>query len=268
MSVLFRLLSCQHIQNDLYVHYYFGVEQCFSQTWILSLLSLIIILIPFLILFLYLKYKMNENERQNKKYVLSSICKYYRPEYYYWNFVILIRRIIISLLTATFYGIYSKMCLMFILFIFLFIQHKLQPFIVNQGNELELILLMLLIFAVFVEAVCAENYRFYDLAIILLSLLILMPFIMLMFYTYILCKRFHTKDKQKNSTNFIVEFLSFSNLLNANNSTYNIEVGDYRPPVYQDMTNNMNQLRKVNNETSNGSYRKCGLSIDATMHNL
>eukprot|EP01084_Bolivina_argentea_P263221 445417_1 len=126
-SVLFSLLSCQTINNlDKVVHFYFGWEYCYGYTWLLALSGLVGLIVMLIILFIIL-YRMQPNFRQNKQInLLYPLVRNYKPEFYYWEFILLVRRIFTAFLSIAFVNNYSKLCLFLILGGYIFIQNQCQ----------------------------------------------------------------------------------------------------------------------------------------------
>ena len=95
MDILFPLLNCQTIGDDE-VHYYFGYETCYGTTWILSLIVLMLIIASFSVVFIRIRFILIE-DRQDSTKAIHALVKKYKPQYYYWEYVTFIRRIIIAL---------------------------------------------------------------------------------------------------------------------------------------------------------------------------
>ena len=54
LSVIFRLLHCHKVGNNFY-HFYFAYEQCYTHTYIISLIVLFVIVLMFGMLFIKIK---------------------------------------------------------------------------------------------------------------------------------------------------------------------------------------------------------------------
>eukprot|EP01084_Bolivina_argentea_P135151 238211_1 len=121
LSMLFKLLNCHHITNDLWVHFYFG-EECMGKTMLFSVIGLFIVLIIFSVMFLKL-YRMSAQQRIDRNEPLSIFVKYYNSSYYYFEFIILIRRILIALLAMFYNNYYYITIVIIVLLLFLFIQN-------------------------------------------------------------------------------------------------------------------------------------------------
>ena len=125
------------------------MNNVFEFTWIISFVSLFIIVFIFSMIFIKLK-KMGEIERQKDS--LSSLVANYKPQYFYWEYIVFLRRICIAMFTAsTTDNNNYKMVFILIMFIFLFYQNRYQPFIINTINMMESILLSCLIFIIVLE---------------------------------------------------------------------------------------------------------------------
>ena len=150
LTVLFKLLHCQTIGDKTY-HFYFAFEECYGFTWIISMISLIVIIFIFSMIFIKLK-KMTVIERQKRDYILSAFVTKYKPNYYYWEYIIFIRRICIAMfsVSVTDGNNYERIFIL-IMFLFLFAQYRCEPFIIDAGNVMEFILLSCFIFVIFLN---------------------------------------------------------------------------------------------------------------------
>ena len=106
LQILFTLLNCSKVGNYT-VHFYFGYEKCYKITWFLSFISLILIIFTFIWFFIKLR-KTNIIQRQNKDYILNQFISKYKPQFYYWEFIIFIRRIIIAMFAISVDDINAK----------------------------------------------------------------------------------------------------------------------------------------------------------------
>ena len=93
LLVLFKLLNCQKIGSNKWVHFYFGDEECVwtvTSTEFIALLAVIFIGLIFIAMLLTLIGKKPE-QREDPNYAFNIFCKYYKEDCYYWEFIILIR---------------------------------------------------------------------------------------------------------------------------------------------------------------------------------
>ena len=81
---------------------------------------------------------LSSSERQNKNNILSVFTSRYKPQYFYWEFIIFIRRICIAMFSVTSINDNWTVAFIIIMFIFLFFQYQCQPFIINAANKMEL----------------------------------------------------------------------------------------------------------------------------------
>eukprot|EP01084_Bolivina_argentea_P108778 194419_1 len=99
LAVLFQLLNCTNV-GPYQIHFFFGFEECYKQTWWISLIILLIIIGLFFLVFIRLK-RMTIAERIDKTNLLNTFGAKYKPQYYYWEFVLLIKRIIIAMFAVS-----------------------------------------------------------------------------------------------------------------------------------------------------------------------
>eukprot|EP01084_Bolivina_argentea_P274726 468323_1 len=139
---------------------------------------------------------MDARHRQTSNNPLSVFIRPYKTQYYYWEFIILSRRIILIFIVTVFNSNISLLILIFILGIFLILQHEHKPFIFNEINQIEEILLLTLILVMSTQAVLSNKTQTsnhnYTLAISLFSLFIIAPFILLIYY---ICLSIHKIKK-------------------------------------------------------------------------
>ena len=185
LDVLFRLLTCTKVGNDS-IHFYFSDEDCYGQTWIWSLIFLLIIIGGFIAVFTKLR-EQDPNKRQDPKYVLNVITSRYKPQYYYWELIIFYRRIIIALFAVSEPDIIVKCIFIVIIIFFSFLQYVHNPFINHQANKMEFILIMSFMFMVVIQLPFNPALDTNVLNMIT-SLLILYPFILIIYYTLVLIK--------------------------------------------------------------------------------
>ena len=197
LSVLFKLLHCINITSSHSppVHFYFAYEQCYGITWIISLICLIIIIASFSFIFTILR-KMDPKERANKKNILSSFVSKYKPQFYYWEFIVLFRRIFIAMFSV--YIDYPMFIFLFALTIicFIWIHNKCEPFIIQEANDLEEILLGCLVLIIVLQALSTMNN---EVKSVIVSILIFLPFILAVYYIYTFIKKREYKYKSKES---------------------------------------------------------------------
>ena len=156
LSVLFKLLNCQSI-GDEQVHMYFAYEQCYGISWIIALLSLLFII--FMVSLVYIKvYKMNDMDRNNPSGFAYTLVNKYKSQYFYWEYILFWRRVIISLFTVSIDDIAIKCLFVCLMVFFDYIQSSRNPFIIKQCNNLEHILLLFFIAIAAFEIAEAVKY--------------------------------------------------------------------------------------------------------------
>eukprot|EP01083_Nonionella_stella_P066591 175475_1 len=178
LSVLFKMINCATI-GDKNVHFYFGYEECYRDTYFLSLLSLMIICIAFGFIFVRI-WKMDESQRE-KPNPFDSILEKYKPELFYWELVLFWRRIVIAFFAVSVPGIPAKCAFIGIMFIFLLLQHKYEPFVAKEANGMEMKLLCCFIFVIVTQLPSSKYPIFMN---VVISLLIILPFVFMAYYGY------------------------------------------------------------------------------------
>eukprot|EP01084_Bolivina_argentea_P136517 240423_1 len=192
ISVLLRLLNCQKIGNYS-VHFYFG-ENCYGETYYGSLLALICIIAAFTLMFFRLRNIGVSCENENsaavlndENSVLNTFVSKYKPAYYYWEYIIFIRRLLISIFSVSENDTTFQSLLVPIMLCFLVSHVRCKPFIFDEANRMEAILLSSIIFIVVLNLSHSgyidpwfKNY--------VISFLIVLPFILIIHYFYVFIK--------------------------------------------------------------------------------
>eukprot|EP01084_Bolivina_argentea_P281231 481144_1 len=203
VAVLLKLMNCQHV-GAFSVHWYFGDERCYGKTWIFSFICLISIITIFSFVFIRLR-KTTVKDRQNKEHMLNTVVSKYKPKFYYWEYILFWRRTVIALFSVSVNDNTSKYIFALVVGMFMLIQKKYQPFLVDSANEMEFLLLFSLILIIFLHSLSSINTTF---NIFITALFILLPFVLLPYYIYlfIIKKRDgleYSSDKAKNKIEMI-----------------------------------------------------------------
>ena len=192
LDVLFKLMSCQKV-GDIDVHYYFGYETCYQSSWWLACISLSIIIISFTLILIKLV-MMGGTGRQNRDHPLNRFVGRYKPQYYYWEYVIFIRRILIALFAVSVQDISGKFAFLAILTLFVYLQHIYNPFVIHQCNKLEYTLLACLVLIATTNTSDLYDNTFIN---IVVSSLIILPFPLLIYEIYSLYKSQFVDNSKK-----------------------------------------------------------------------
>merc|ERR1719229_43251 len=109
-------MACQKV-GDIDVHYYFGYETCYQSSWWLAWLSLSIIIISFTLITIKLR-MMGDKGRQNRDHPLNRFVGRYKPQHYYWEYILFIRRILIALFAVSVQDITGQLLFLGVLIFF------------------------------------------------------------------------------------------------------------------------------------------------------
>eukprot|EP01083_Nonionella_stella_P008944 25907_1 len=192
LNVLFQLLSCKTV-GDRVVHFYFANETCFGATWCASFVCLFIIIFSFCVLF-YKIWRMSAHQRQSPAHATFIITSRYKQQYYLWEFVLFIRRILIALFAAFAHEIMIKLMFLFVMTCFTAAQHFYAPFLIHEANNMESVLLHCLIFVIMIQLFDLDEMF----VSVLLSILIIFPVpLMLYFMVKVACIRKHAWNTNK-----------------------------------------------------------------------
>eukprot|EP01083_Nonionella_stella_P307801 1083224_1 len=208
LSVIFRLMHCQLV-GPFYVHYYFGNETCYQMTWILCLLCLLSLIAVFVVMMLQLK-KLGHNERSNEESMWNVFVNKYKPQCFWWEFVLFMRRIAVALFSVSFGDINSRIVFVVVILVFMGMQFKYEPFIVHSANEMELWLLSGVIVVIVMEAVTHINMDTYDtFRSVMIVVLILLPFGLMLYYIARFVRHKRRDDLSIHSLKERVKYLLF-----------------------------------------------------------
>ena len=145
LSILFKFLSCGHL-GELSIHFYFGDEACYGLTWVVSLSVLCLVICSFLVLLLLVCVgKRRQKSELKEGSWMHPLINCYREECFYWEFVIVLRRLCLSLLTICNIfenDSYSFMALILVLTLYIASQLKFEPFAEQQINSFECLLMV------------------------------------------------------------------------------------------------------------------------------
>eukprot|EP01083_Nonionella_stella_P072417 195303_1 len=184
LDVLFHMMSCQKV-GDIHYHYYFGNEICYQFSWWASSIALMLIVISSSAIVIKLAI-MNASHRQNVRHTLSRFIYRYEPQYYYWEFVIFIRRILIALFSVSEQDATITFIFFAFLLLFIWLQHECNPFIVNEANKMEFILLVCVLLVAVLQFAIFIDVHWIGMVI---SALIILPFPLLTYFIFVACKK-------------------------------------------------------------------------------
>ena len=180
---LFKLLSCKSVGGRS-VHYYFGNEECYNSTWVLSFLFLLFIIVSFSALILWIL-RMSKEERLslNGNGILNGfipkLIDRFQPGYWYWEFVLFLRRLITAYFAVGLQWEIQWVLLILMMFLIL-IQVYCKPFDSPQSNTLEIVCLCCTAVMVLVANGDGIDHGFW--IMVLLSLLVILPVLLMMYF--------------------------------------------------------------------------------------
>ena len=162
---------------------------------------------------------MTPSQRQAKSQLFGSFVSKYKPKYFYWEFIIFIRRICIAMFSVSVTNDNIKVLFFIIMTIFLCIQHQCEPFIIPAGNTMEWILLLCIMFIIALDlafSVDPELKEYFT------SFLIVFPSILFVYFMIEYRKRKSDislnsfKNRVKYFMLWIIHYYSFNNNDNGN----------------------------------------------------
>jgi len=185
MDTLFKMISCVAV-GDQYVHWYFAYEECFGITWAISFSTMFAIILLFGSVFFYAKTfdkKAKADWARDPNKFMHQLCQRFHPEYWYWEYVIFIRRVMISFFAVGVSAVLAKLGFMFVIAMFTWIQWRYQPFVSKEANHVEFTLLCSLPIMILTQMPAFQSEDVYVSVSVVISLLILLPIpLVLMFF--------------------------------------------------------------------------------------
>ena len=182
---LLKVLACKQITDGVIVHFYFLQYECFDALWWLALIGIALIFLFWISLF-FLLFQMDSTERQSSSLLNhESVISPYKDTYWFWKFVVLSRRILISAVITFKYLFPQYFCLVLssVLIIYLSVHLKLKPFRFKRINNIESLLLSMLICSVVVVEFSEESF-----ANIFVLIALLFPVFLVMIRIYSVIK--------------------------------------------------------------------------------
>ena len=178
MDTLFKVMACQPVGTQS-VHFYFGFEDCYGATWFLSLFVLMVIAVLFSAVFLFAR-KLTEQERADRNRFINKVSKRFQSEYWYWEYVIFVRRLIIAYFAVSATDLYWQLVFIVVMMVFIGIQWKLAPFASAETNQAEYILLCA--FPIIIAAKMLSMTTSYMFPVDFLSVMVLLPIPVMAFF--------------------------------------------------------------------------------------
>eukprot|EP01083_Nonionella_stella_P071917 193508_1 len=185
LSVLFKLLSCRDIGN-LRVHYFFGAYECPDMIWSASFVCLLIVFAAFTTLFVWIWCKKSDSDASDQMAYYPAI-NHYRPEIWFWECILFIRRSILALAFIVFDSDELKVSIGIGLLIFLLIHMHCQPFKWPFENQLETYLILSTVICIFIDTTYSSdtNSTFSNVCI---ALLIIFPLVWYFMFMLLHCE--------------------------------------------------------------------------------
>ena len=129
----FKLISCRFVGTTA-VHWYFAYTECYGATWIISVCTLLAIIVLFGFVFLLTR-RLTPEQRADKNRFAFQLCRRFKPQFWYWEYVIFVRRIIIAFCAVGTTEILTKLIFLGAMVVFICIQWRTEPFASKQANQ-------------------------------------------------------------------------------------------------------------------------------------
>ena len=195
INTLFKLMSCQSVGTHS-VHFYFGYEMCYGPTWIMAMVFLLMIAMSFGAVFVF-GARMANDHRYDPNTFIFKLCQRYKPEYWYWEYVIFVRRIVIAYFAMSAGGVVSKSVFQSFMVVFLTIHWRLFPFVSSEANLAEGILLCGLMIVISSQILMESSDKIFF--SIQLTMMVVLPFVLLMYFVLPILSRLCRKYIHRSS---------------------------------------------------------------------
>ena len=134
-NMLSKLISTQSLGDDVpVVHWYFGNEQSYGVTYIVAMMVFLALVLSFGGVFVFGR-TLTVEQRSDPESMMYLLTKRFSPRYWYWEYVIFTRRIIVALFAVGITWSLSKLAFVMIIMMFIGIQWRLNPFVSNETNQ-------------------------------------------------------------------------------------------------------------------------------------
>eukprot|EP01084_Bolivina_argentea_P172852 299384_1 len=188
VSTMLKILACSKV-NDEYKHFYDGSQPCFGVLWVIALTFVSLIVILWIVVWILL-YRMDATKRDSRKSYLRSVTKSYKIEYWFWEVLLVSRRILIAFMVTIQYVSYSvtQYLLAIILILYLGLHYWIRPFNYDQANVAESLCLFLLIITL-MTVIFEFHVTYPQLVSILISAMVLLPIVLIFVYIVLIIKQ-------------------------------------------------------------------------------
>eukprot|EP01084_Bolivina_argentea_P103073 184642_1 len=97
--VFFMLLSCKYIDGFGTIHFYASYMKCYEISWFVALIVLLMVIVFLTYICVILKQMVpnRNNLWKQKSYFLKGIVQPYKFDFWYWEYILILRRICIIL---------------------------------------------------------------------------------------------------------------------------------------------------------------------------
>eukprot|EP01084_Bolivina_argentea_P186664 321697_1 len=193
ISKMLKILACSRIGKSHMVHFYSGNLDCFGAVWVISLMILLCIIIFWFFIW-YLLYKLSVNQRETRSFYLHTITKPYKVQFWYWEIILISRRILLAFLVTFQYVSYDliRYMLLILLVSYLCLHFRYYPFKYKRANRIEAICLFLLIVCLVIIIIVYDTGSHRVFVSFVMSIVVLIP--ILIFITYMIFSIKHYLD--------------------------------------------------------------------------
>eukprot|EP01083_Nonionella_stella_P158863 517521_1 len=204
LDKFFKILACRRVDSDAIgtVHFYAGSVHCYGGEWVISLITVLLIIMFWFAIWRHL-YKMDPKKRNSTKSVTRNLTQSYKPRFWWWEFLLITRRISLAFVITFDYlsESFARYILLSILIFYLTVHVKYSPFKHGRVNYFETFCLVLLILGLTCLGFELQHISPLFVAIIL-SLVVLIPFCLFVYFVVVLVKTYYKQTRKDEAGNF------------------------------------------------------------------
>jgi len=185
LDTLFKTISCRTVGDGTGSarHWYFAFEACYGVTWFVSVAVLLSIVLAFGAVFVYAR-RLTEDQRADPNRFAFQLCVRFKPRYWYWEYVIFVRRILTAFFAVGTSELLAKLAFLTVIMLFATIQWRVDPFAHSQGNRVEFILLVSTPIVIMALMPAFQEDEVADYVSVVLTTCILLPIPLVLYYIF------------------------------------------------------------------------------------
>eukprot|EP01083_Nonionella_stella_P165690 551888_1 len=198
VTTILRLLACAEI-GSVYVHFYGAYHECFGAVWFFALLFFGVVIVSWIYVWFKL-YRMSATQRESRFSPLRTMSKHYKPTFWYWESVLMSRRIFLAFMVTIEYVSYdvTQYMLLAVLVFYLVWHCRYYPFLYTRVNNMETICMLMLVLCL-ATVIFDFDDKYPDVVSVMMSFFVLVPIILFIIYLCLALKHFLRVGRQRDA---------------------------------------------------------------------